>query len=828
MPTKNVSIRIEADGSAGVQRELKQIGAAGEAGFGQVARAAERTGQVTEREAARYLKTYERLTAESEVLKMRADRNLLLANGAGVPASALTDRSGGAAPGRRGLSTVQRQTLLYAASDIVSSASTGINPAMIALQQGPQVLQAFALEAGKVRLGMILLGTAFAGAGAAALGAVAAYERHAAALGKLDIAARGLGATAGLSSGQLDALAINAAKVGGVSVSSARDMAAAYVSTGRIGGAAISQLIGLTRNYATTTGQDAAGATKELAAALADPAKGIDTLNGKLNFLDDTTYRYVQTLISQNRTTEAQQAILKALGPALLNAEDNITGLQRAWNAVSRAADGAFDSIGRAIDRALQGGPVEERLAELETRQRNLRSGLYGLVPFFRGKAAELQPEINKLRTELFTSARTQAEKRANAILIDTRGASDRYNPDAARLRGLTLDREKIQEGIRSGQLSPEGLKEARSALVSINKEIRAVGAGYSSAAAQATALGRASRSAAADSRKAERDAAREAREAAQDLQRQDELRLRNITELARLSGDEGLLAILGQEARLRSLIGEFEAAGLSNAGARVAAERQVSLELKAQADARTRQLIDETSGGDFVSAEKMMERFKGLSSTINENAAAMTEFKAAGERAFDILTTKLLLGRRAWGSWKEAGRDAILEVTSELVRLAAINPLKNLLFGGNSPTLKTGGGFLGKLLKGATSLFTKALVPGGGGYVSDLGSVNLGLGSRMPGFASGTESAPGGLAWVGERGPELVNLPRGAKVFDAGRSAAMARSQSLTVNVHLEGSVLSSEVQDWVRQGVEQAVGRANASVTPIVRDALARRQLA
>lgn len=38
-------------------------------------------------------------------------------------------------------------------------------------------------------------------------------------------------------------------------------------------------------------------------------------------------------------------------------------------------------------------------------------------------------------------------------------------------------------------------------------------------------------------------------------------------------------------------------------------------------------------------------------------------------------------------------------------------------------------------------------------------------LSSIIPGFAEGTDSAPGGLAWVGENGKELVNLPRGAQV---------------------------------------------------------------
>jgi hypothetical protein len=39
-------------------------------------------------------------------------------------------------------------------------------------------------------------------------------------------------------------------------------------------------------------------------------------------------------------------------------------------------------------------------------------------------------------------------------------------------------------------------------------------------------------------------------------------------------------------------------------------------------------------------------------------------------------------------------------------------------------------------------------------------------ISSLIPGFASGTDSAPGGPAWVGENGKELVNLPRGSQVI--------------------------------------------------------------
>lgn len=47
-------------------------------------------------------------------------------------------------------------------------------------------------------------------------------------------------------------------------------------------------------------------------------------------------------------------------------------------------------------------------------------------------------------------------------------------------------------------------------------------------------------------------------------------------------------------------------------------------------------------------------------------------------------------------------------------------------------------------------------------GISNVLGSAITGI----PGFANGTDSAPGGLAWVGEQGRELVNLPRGSQVI--------------------------------------------------------------
>jgi TP901 family phage tail tape measure protein len=51
---------------------------------------------------------------------------------------------------------------------------------------------------------------------------------------------------------------------------------------------------------------------------------------------------------------------------------------------------------------------------------------------------------------------------------------------------------------------------------------------------------------------------------------------------------------------------------------------------------------------------------------------------------------------------------------------------------------------------------------------------------------ARGTNYWRGGLTWVGERGPELVDLPRGARVYDAGESRRMAGAP-ITINVPVQ-----------------------------------------
>lgn len=73
-----------------------------------------------------------------------------------------------------------------------------------------------------------------------------------------------------------------------------------------------------------------------------------------------------------------------------------------------------------------------------------------------------------------------------------------------------------------------------------------------------------------------------------------------------------------------------------------------------------------------------------------------------------------------------------------------------------------------------------------------------------IPGFATGVRNFSGGLAVVGERGPEIVNLPRGADVFTNGESRSMMsatgnRTQSVNIGTIVLGD--ASAVREMFKQ---------------------------
>ena len=77
-------------------------------------------------------------------------------------------------------------------------------------------------------------------------------------------------------------------------------------------------------------------------------------------------------------------------------------------------------------------------------------------------------------------------------------------------------------------------------------------------------------------------------------------------------------------------------------------------------------------------------------------------------------------------------------------------------------------------------------------GFGNDIQGAGASLGGGLASFANGGVSS-GGMALVGERGPELVRLPSGARVHSNAESRRMAGSN---IHVHVNGRVGASDAE--------------------------------
>lgn len=141
-----------------------------------------------------------------------------------------------------------------------------------------------------------------------------------------------------------------------------------------------------------------------------------------------------------------------------------------------------------------------------------------------------------------------------------------------------------------------------------------------------------------------------------------------------------------------------------------------------------------------------------------------------------------------------QANADAInniLKGTFEGIASSVAEGFANLMMGGNVADFFKG--IFGTIAEGMIQLGKQfiqmaiqisivkkfllknpALAIAGGVALIAIGSVLKSLMGKKSAFATGTTFAPGGLALVGERGPELIGLPRGSQVIPATQTANM------------------------------------------------------
>ncbi|TKT45309.1 hypothetical protein [Rhizobium sp. LC145] len=271
-----------------------------------------------------------------------------------------------------------------------------------------------------------------------------------------------------------------------------------------------------------------------------------------------------------------------------------------------------------------------------------------------------------------------------------------------------------------------------------------------------------------------------------------------------------------GANRRISSLQAERDALGLTE---QAAAKLRFETDLLNQAQQRGITLTASQRAELSGLAERMASLEVGTKAIKDQ-----MEFAKDTTRGFlDDFRSGLERGEGLWRSFGDAALGVLDRITDKL-----LNEVLDAVFKVNGAGGSSGGGFFG---------FLGSLFGMGVGGSSAPSWLNNGFDtSPMAGYAAGTPSARPGVAWVGEKGPELVRFKGGEEVIPNHRiisaanqngSAQQTGSGDVTVSVPINIDATGADAAELarVRREVETLRKELPGRIVDGVRDAQKRR---
>lgn len=230
----------------------------------------------------------------------------------------------------------------------------------------------------------------------------------------------------------------------------------------------------------------------------------------------------------------------------------------------------------------------------------------------------------------------------------------------------------------------------------------------------------------------------------------------------------------------------------------------------------------------DRRAIERLIQALKDEQATLamsEREKEIFTNLRRAGEAATDDERAAITELTGAIHDQKAAQEQAA--ETADFFRETAYDSFTALI-----PAIETGNAALDNLINKLIEAAAQAALLGtgpfagmfGGGLFSGFGggqmavaSSNVAAGLVTGLYADGTNFAPGGPAIVGERGPELVNLPRGSQVIPNHMlrpTKATAASKGQSVAVKSDIRVFMDENHNWRAEVVRISQQEANGAV--------------
>lgn len=375
--------------------------------------------------------------------------------------------------------------LSYQLNDVITMATSGASAFQILTTQGGQIYQILGsapggVAAGLKDVGMRVVGlinpltatvALFTALGIAATTAAVQWDN---ASSRINIGLMGTGRASGASLSSINQAAQENSRAGGISVASGRDAAGTLASFG-VRQELIGPALRMMRDFSVVMGQDMPEAAATLGQALADPVRGLETLNARLNISDDLFRTNLRTLDASGDRLATMRSLLDRVGEAAQGSAAHLTAWEQVWHTIGVTISDTLAPLGEATARMMTGGTLEERrsaaqarIADLERQQaeRPRRTGF--MQPQGLRSPAQVNAELAEQRnillginTQLERQGRLAEEAQQRIRSLRVGEAVRAVVPDIARREQLQNRLNTLNDPGNAGIMTRMGMSQA-------------------------------------------------------------------------------------------------------------------------------------------------------------------------------------------------------------------------------------------------------------------------------------------------------------------------------------------------------------------------------
>ncbi len=795
------------------------------------------------------------------------------------------------------LTRTQMLELAHVTRSVFDGLAAGANPLRLMAMEGGRVAQALSSGPGGVAgaLGAIagMFNPVVAGAvalvvvmGAGALAAHDYEESHNKLLGLFQGLARGARVTVA----DVEALAEANARAGHATVGASEQFEQAFVHIYGMTRENLGASIAIVNDFAKATGRDSKEALSTLAKAFEDPKNGVVELNRETSSFTQEQVRAIQAMAEGGDKAGALKAILDGLTGTVSGAAEHLSILGKVLKTVSEGFSEAWRFAGAFFDSLVHGPSDEQMVKSLQGQlQRYQATG----NPLLAGAEANLQKQIADLQAKIANSP--DAKKAA----ADRKAKDDQEFADSTGITtGLARERlnlksqlERLNDALKPGgdrhgasdaeinerilQIKRQMQRLDRREGITKPKTIADTSEGYDKSTTDALAkattdrlqaetkltddirkraeIEKAAINAAYDKERADLDAKRKEIDAAKG----DKNKEAQLAKLDQADAEIDAAQHAKEMAVDAALKAELEKADLERAKQMADANKSLLESQLALADTREeRQSIQlqilklEKDEFDRKLAESRKEALqKDPTNAANINAGFDVLQKSGDSLYANRQQSAKDATKSPWQQWAQEGESAAKNV-GDAIQSEAVHAMDSFNAGiadaiVNGKNMRS---VFASIFKQMETDLVQYLVKQaeigafGGGNGGGGGGINFAqiasVFARIPGFAGGTSFAPGGLALVGENGPELMNVPAGARITPnfalnsvlpngrAGGGMTIIQGPTFQISGAVMTDELVSQMNAASRAHAQQAAATAVQVARQIIPNDLNRRQ--